>query len=56
MDFKFFFCISNIVAFKITFSTHLIFVHFFQAILKYVQHYPQYLIFLLKFIVVKQSY
>lgn len=57
MDFNFFFCISNIVAFKITFSTHLLFLSiFFQAILKYVQHYQQYLIFLLKFIVVKQSY
>lgn len=57
MDFNFFFGISNIVAFKITFLTHLLFLSiFFQAILKYVQHYQQYLIFLLKFIVVKQSY
>lgn len=36
------------------FSTHLLFLSiFFQAILKYVQHYQQYLIFLLNFIVVK---
>lgn len=52
--FFFFFCISNIVAFKITFSTCLLFLSIlFQVILKYVQHYQQYLLFLLNFIVVK---
>lgn len=36
------------------FSTRLLFLSIlFQAILKYVQHYQQYLIFLLNFIVVK---
>lgn len=50
----FFFCISNIVAFKITFSICLLFLSIlFQVILKYVQHYQQYLLFLLNFIVVK---
>lgn len=44
------------MAFKITFSTRLLLLSIlFQAILKYVQHYQQYLIFLLNFIVVKTN-
>lgn len=54
MDLFFFFCISNTVAFRITFPAHLLLLSIlFQAILKYVQHYQQYLIFLLNSIVAK---
>lgn len=50
-----FWCDSNFVAFRITFSTHLsgFLSILFQVIPKYVQHYPQYLILHLNFIVVK---
>lgn len=57
LRYDFFVCDSNFVAFRITFSTRLFgFLSIlFQVIPKYVQHYPQYLILHLNFIVVKTS-